>query len=155
MIKHCFFEMSLNSLSTKEEKDGAVSCVNMMQRNTINEPDTFEKELTHLLITLSGFLFINLYSHLFEEAPQQGVQAEKWLRAVYLCHQRWHLPLARLSKRRRLESHICLKTNKTILSCCQCQGADILRSVRKWQRLLVCVNISGCADVHVCANVCE
>lgn len=150
MLLDCFSWVMLKSLSTKE-KVGAVSCVNVVHTNTINEPYTFEQALTHLLILVCWFLFINLSCHLLEATPQQ----EGPSREATLCS----LPLppaptlpdsfAPLAFQRRLERHICLETDETILSSCQRKRADILRTVCKCVRTLVC------ADVRVCANVCE
>lgn len=67
---------------------GAVSCVNVMHSNTINEPYTFEQELTICL-----FRFVDFYLLIFpviylKQHLSRGVHAGRQLYAVYLCHQR-------------------------------------------------------------------
>ena len=107
-----------------------VRVVNTVHSNTINEPYTFEQELTHLPIPVCWFLFINFSCHLFEATPQQGVRAGGQLCAVYLCHQRWHPPdtFASLAFQGDgvLKGAFCLET---ILSFCQGKRADILRKL--------------------------
>lgn len=76
--------------AVKRQPAAAIMCM-WGHSNTINEPDTFEQELTHLLILVCWFLFI-FFCHLFEATPQQGVQAGKQLCALYLCHEKQHFP---------------------------------------------------------------
>lgn len=72
MIKcQCFSFFSPPFWIASKKKNGRSCCANTMHGDTINEPNTFEQELTHLLIPVCWLLFIRS-CHLFEAAAQRG-----------------------------------------------------------------------------------
>lgn len=111
----------------------------MMHSNTINEPNTFEQELTHPLIPVCWLLFI-FACHLFEATPQWGGGPG---REATLC--RLPLPPAltlpdsfpsfAFQGRTILKGTFCLSTYETVLSSCQCKMASFWELGVNWQRL--------------------
>lgn len=123
----------------------------MIHSNTINEPYTFEQELTHLLILVCWFLFIAFSCHLLEATPQQGGPS----REATLCR----LPLppaltlpdtfASLAFQGGAVS-FALEPMRPFSSSRQRKRADILRTASKWQEA-ACVRID--LSVQMCMFV--
>lgn len=139
-----FFFFSPPFWIASKKKNGRSCCANTMHGDTINEPNTFEQELTHLLIPVCWLLFIRS-CHLFEAAAQRGGPGRE------ASLGRLPLPPA-LKLYRKLgfafikaapcwkKGALVSRTTRIALCCCECKVAYILRSM--------CVNW-----LHVCEYI--